>query len=249
MRRRGAGASAQPARSISPALQRARAAITGPRTWLAIIRTPSASASEAIGNPASMTSTPSAARRCASFSFSSVRIEKPGACSPSRNVVSKMVIRLPTVPPRWELRYSAARARSPIYSFLCLISFVYTSRNCMNLHDLTAFAAVAEERSFSRAARRLHRTQPAVSQAVRRLEEELGDRLFDRSSRNTVLTEAGTLLLDHASRLLRLATDARAAVRELHDMKRGRVIIGANEAAVHAVLPVIRDFTAEHPQV
>jgi DNA-binding transcriptional LysR family regulator len=119
----------------------------------------------------------------------------------------------------------------------------------MNLHDLTAFTAVAEERSFSRAARRLHRTQPAVSQAVRRLEEELGDRLFDRSSRNAVLTEAGTLLLDHASRLLRLATDARAAVRELHEMKRGRVIIGANEAAVHAVLPVIRDFTAEHPQV
>ena len=119
----------------------------------------------------------------------------------------------------------------------------------MNLHDLTAFAAVAEERSFSRAARRLHRTQPAVSQAVRRLEEELAERLFDRSSRVPVLTEAGTLLLDHASRLLRMASDAQAAVRELHEMKRGRVVIGANEAAVHAVLPFIRDFTAAHPQV
>ena len=55
---------------------------------------------------------------------------------------------------------------------------------------------------------RLHRTQPAVSQAIRRLEEELGDRLFDRSSQDGTLTEAGRLLQDYASRLLRLAADA-----------------------------------------
>ena len=119
----------------------------------------------------------------------------------------------------------------------------------MQLQDLHSFVTVAEERSFSKAARRLHRTQPAVSQAIRRLEEALGDRLFDRSSKNGALTDAGLLLREHALRLLRLASEAEAAVRELHEMRRGRVIIGANEAAVHSVLPYVRDFALAHPQV
>jgi DNA-binding transcriptional LysR family regulator len=119
----------------------------------------------------------------------------------------------------------------------------------MHLQDLTVFAAVASERSFSRAAKRLHRTQPAVSQAIRRLEDELGDRLFDRSSRDGTLTEAGRLLQDYASRLLRLASDASVALRELQQVRRGRVVIGANEAAVHSLLPAIGRFAAAHPQV
>ena len=98
----------------------------------------------------------------------------------------------------------------------------------MQLQDLTVFATVAAERSFSRAAKRLHRTQPAVSQAVRRLEDELGDRLFDRSSRDGTLTEAGRLLQDYAARLLQMAADAETAVRELQQVRRGRVVIGAN---------------------
>jgi DNA-binding transcriptional LysR family regulator len=118
----------------------------------------------------------------------------------------------------------------------------------MQLQDLHAFELVASERSFSKAAKKLRRTQPAVSQAVRRLEDELGERLFDRASRNGTLTEAGTLLREHASRLLRAAADAEAAVRELQQVRRGRVIIGANEAAVHSVLPIIQRFTREHPQ-
>jgi DNA-binding transcriptional LysR family regulator len=119
----------------------------------------------------------------------------------------------------------------------------------LQLPDLHAFVTVAEERSFSVAARRLHRTQPAVSQAIRRIEEELGDRLFDRSSRNGALTEAGTLLLEHARRLLRMVTEAQSAVRELQQVRRGRVVIGANEAAVHSLLPFVRDYAAGHPQV
>jgi DNA-binding transcriptional LysR family regulator len=119
----------------------------------------------------------------------------------------------------------------------------------MQLPDLAAFLAVAQDRSFSAAARRLHRTQPAISQAVRRIEDELGERLFDRSSRDGTLTEAGRLLHDYAQRLLGLASEAETAVRELQQVRRGRVIIGANEAAVHSLLPHVERFAAQHPNV
>jgi DNA-binding transcriptional LysR family regulator len=119
----------------------------------------------------------------------------------------------------------------------------------MQLDDLRTFMTVAEERSFSAAAKKLHRTQPAVSQGVRRLEETIGDRLFDRSSRNGRLTEAGVLLKEYATRLLRLASDAEVAVRELQHVRRGRVVIGANEAAVHTLLPVLQRFATAHPNV
>jgi DNA-binding transcriptional LysR family regulator len=118
----------------------------------------------------------------------------------------------------------------------------------MQLQDLSTFLTVASERSFSSAAKKLHRTQPAVSQAIRRLEEELGERLFDRTSRTGTLTEAGRLLQDYATRLMRLASDAEQAVRELQQVRRGRVVIGANEAAVHTLLPYIERFTRDHPQ-
>src|SRR6188474_1252521 len=75
----------------------------------------------------------------------------------------------------------------------------------MELAELRVFLTVASERSFSRAAAKLHRTQPAVSQAIRRLEEELGERLFDRSSKQGALTEAGRVLREYAQRLLRLS--------------------------------------------
>ena len=117
----------------------------------------------------------------------------------------------------------------------------------MQLQDLATFVTVASERSFSVAAKKLHRTQPAVSQAIRRLEEELGDRLFDRSVRNGALTEAGRLLQEYAARLLSLAADAETAVRELQQVRRGRVIIGANEAAVHTLLPFLDRFAKAHP--
>ena len=118
----------------------------------------------------------------------------------------------------------------------------------MDLAELQVFLTVATERSFSRAALRLHRTQPAVSQAIKRLEDELDERLFDRSSRGGQLTEAGKILLDYADRLTRLKNEAEGAVRELQDLRRGRVLIGANEAAVHVLLPVVQRFRKAHPQ-
>lgn len=119
----------------------------------------------------------------------------------------------------------------------------------MELSELRVFLKVASERSFSRAAMKLHRTQPAVSQSIRRVEEALGERLFDRSTKDATLTEAGRLLKDYAERLLRLEEEAEAAVRELRDLRRGRVLLGANEASVHAVLPLVARFRQEHPLV
>ena len=117
----------------------------------------------------------------------------------------------------------------------------------MELNELKVLQAVAAERSFSRAATRLHRTQPAVSQAIRRLEDELGERLFDRSSKGGRLTEAGTILLDYAERLTRLKDEAEGAVRELQELRRGRVVIGVNEAAVHVLLPIVVQFRETYP--
>lgn len=118
----------------------------------------------------------------------------------------------------------------------------------MDLPELQVFLAVATERSFSRAAARLNRTQPAVSQAVRRLEAELNERLFDRSSKGGRMTEAGQILFDYAQRLTHLKEEAEGAVRELQDLRRGRVVIGANEGAVHVLLPIVERFRDEHSQ-
>ena len=201
-------------------------------------RTASASASDAIGKPglddvhAERVELPrqrAASRRS--------RIEKPGACSPSRRVVSKIVRRLVDMSPPLISCTRAASLRQ-IYNFYFISELLMMA--AMQLQDLNAFLAVATERSFSRGRQELHRTQPAVSQAIRRLEDELGEQLFDRSSKNGTLTEAGRLLQDYAQRLLRLAEEAEAAVRELRRSRRGRVLIGANEAAVHTLLPLSR---------
>lgn len=119
----------------------------------------------------------------------------------------------------------------------------------MEFSELRVFLAVAAERSFSRAALKLHRTQPAISQSVRRLEEAVGERLFDRATKDATLTDAGRLLRDYADRLLRLSEEAASAVRDLRDLRRGRVLIGANEASVHAVLPLVARFRDAHPLV
>jgi DNA-binding transcriptional LysR family regulator len=119
----------------------------------------------------------------------------------------------------------------------------------MDLASLRIFLAVAEERSFSRAAAKVHRTQPAVSQAVKRLEDDLGEQLFDRSSKSGTLTEAGRVLQNYGQRLVRLAEETESAMRELRDLRRGRVLIGANEAAIHTLLPLIARFRKNLPDI
>ncbi|HEX7795916.1 MAG TPA: LysR family transcriptional regulator [Vicinamibacterales bacterium] len=119
----------------------------------------------------------------------------------------------------------------------------------MDLTALRIFLTVAEERSFSRAAAKVHRTQPAVSQAVKRLEDELGEQLFDRSSKSGTLTDAGRVLQNYGQRLVRLAEEAESAMRELRDLRRGRVLIGANEAAIHTLLPLMARFRQKIPDI
>ena len=116
----------------------------------------------------------------------------------------------------------------------------------MELGELKVFLTVAAERSFSRAATKLYRTQPAVSQAVRRLEEQLGERLFDRTTKNATLTEAGVVLLREGTRLVRLAEEAAAAVRRQSERGRAILRIAGSEIAAHVVLPSISTFLCRH---
>jgi DNA-binding transcriptional LysR family regulator len=119
----------------------------------------------------------------------------------------------------------------------------------MELNQLETFLAVAEERSFSRAAVRMHRTQPAISQVIRKLEESLGESLFDRASRDGSLTAAGTLLRDYAQRLLALRREASSALGELKSLERGHLQLAANEYTCMYLLPAIDAFRREFPHV
>lgn len=119
----------------------------------------------------------------------------------------------------------------------------------MDINQLEVLVAVAQEQSFSRAADRLHRTQPAISQAIRRLEAEIGESLFDRSSKDGTLTAAGQVLYDYAQQMLNLRRSAQASIRELSDLQRGKVSLSANEYTVMCLLPIIKLFRDIHPHV
>ena len=119
----------------------------------------------------------------------------------------------------------------------------------MELSQLETFLAVAEERSFSRAAVRLHRTQPAVSQVIRKLEASVGETLFDRAARDGSLTAAGMLLRDYAQRLLALRREASSALDELKSLERGRLQLAANEYTIMYLLPAIDQFRREFPHI
>ena len=119
----------------------------------------------------------------------------------------------------------------------------------MDLFQLETFLAVAGEGSFSRAAKKLFRTQPAISQTVRKLEEEVGEPLFDRSSREGILTDAGQVLLDYAQRLLNMRSEALLAMDELRELQAGKLSIAANEFTCLYLLPVLNEFRRLHPLV
>ncbi|HEY1984972.1 MAG TPA: LysR family transcriptional regulator [Terracidiphilus sp.] len=119
----------------------------------------------------------------------------------------------------------------------------------MELSQLETFLAVAEERSFSRAAVRLHRTQPAVSQVIRKLEASVGETLFDRAARDGSLTASGALLRDYALRLMALRREANSALDELKSLERGRLQLAANEYTCLYLLPAIDAFRRAYPHI
>jgi DNA-binding transcriptional LysR family regulator len=119
----------------------------------------------------------------------------------------------------------------------------------MDLQQLETFLAVVDERSFSRAAQRLSRTQPAVSQVIRKLEDELGEPLFERALRDGSLTAAGEVLRDYARRMVGLRAEAASAVRELKRLERGQLNLAANEYTTLYLLPLLDRFRRIAPHV
>src|SRR2546426_1527208 len=119
----------------------------------------------------------------------------------------------------------------------------------MDLGQLEVFLTVAREGRFSRAAEKLFRTQSAVSQTIHKLEEELGEPLLDRSSRDCLLTDAGRVLQEYAERLLNLRNDAQEALVELRELHKGKLAIAANEFTALYLLPVLAEFRRLHPMI
>ena len=119
----------------------------------------------------------------------------------------------------------------------------------MDLYQLEAFAAVAQERSFSRAALRLHRTQSAVSQTIAKLEDQLGEKVFERSSRDGTMTAAGKVLLEYAEELLNLRERAKDAIAELRSLHEGKLTVAANEFTSICLLPTLHVYRRMHPAI
>ena len=119
----------------------------------------------------------------------------------------------------------------------------------MEHYLLQVFLTVATEKSFSRAAERLLRTQPAVSLALQRLEQELGEKLIDRSGKELILTDAGNTVLDYARRFQSLQQELDNALAELRDNSAGRLSIGANESTTVYLLRHIRRYRELYPKI
>ena len=119
----------------------------------------------------------------------------------------------------------------------------------MELYPLHVFLTIAAEKSFSRAAEKLLRTQPAVSLALQRLELELGEKLIDRSAKDLVLTDAGQTVLEYARRFENLSQEMANALAELRDNSAGRLAIGANESTTLYLLGHIERYRQLYPKV
>ncbi|MDH4064734.1 MAG: LysR family transcriptional regulator [Acidobacteriota bacterium] len=119
----------------------------------------------------------------------------------------------------------------------------------MELSQLEAFLAVIREGSFSAAAKALYRTQPAISQTIKRLEDEVGRPLFDRASRRGLLTDAGRVLAVHAERLVNFRQQALAALDDVRQLRSGRLTVAANELTCLYLLPVLHEYRRLYPDV
>jgi DNA-binding transcriptional LysR family regulator len=119
----------------------------------------------------------------------------------------------------------------------------------MELYLLQTFLTVANEKSFSRAGEKLLRTQPAVSLAIQRLENELGEKLIDRSAKDLLLTDAGKIVTEYARRFDNLRLEMENTLAELRDNAAGRLVIGANESTTLYMLEHIARYRRMYPKV
>ena len=119
----------------------------------------------------------------------------------------------------------------------------------MELYPLKVFLTVATERSFSRAGEKLLRTQPAISLAVQRLENDLGEKLLDRSGREMILTDAGKIVLEYCRRFENLERELENSLAEMRDMASGRLVIGANETTSLYLMKHIVAYRRQYPKV
>ena len=119
----------------------------------------------------------------------------------------------------------------------------------MDLFQLQTFMAVVQEGSFSRAAQKLHRSQPAISQTIRKLEEELSEPLLDRSSRDGTMTDAGEVIYEYAQKMVNMRAEAQGALAELRELHRGKLSIAANEFTSLYLLPLLDEFRRLYPTI
>jgi DNA-binding transcriptional LysR family regulator len=120
----------------------------------------------------------------------------------------------------------------------------------MTLRQIEVFLAIARDKSFSVAARRIHLSQPTASEHMQELEKELGATLFTRRGRAIALTEAGRVFETYAARILADVAGARQAVVELDGLKRGSLLIGASTTPGIYLLPgLIGEFRSRHPGI
>jgi LysR family cyn operon transcriptional activator len=122
--------------------------------------------------------------------------------------------------------------------------------DAMLLRHIRYFLAVAEHGGFTRAAAALHVSQPALSQQIRQLEETLGAELFDRSGRNTRLTDAGTAYLQHARRALLDLEAGKRALHDVRDLSRGSLRLGVMPTLASCLVgPLAASFHRRHPGI
>jgi LysR family hydrogen peroxide-inducible transcriptional activator len=120
----------------------------------------------------------------------------------------------------------------------------------MEMHQLRYFLAVAKTGSFSRAAEECHVAQPSLSQQILKLEDELGEKLFERLRRRTTLTGAGELFRHRAERIVREVDEARREVQDLQGELRGKIELGVLPTIAPYLLPrIVRAFTEKYPAV
>ena len=120
----------------------------------------------------------------------------------------------------------------------------------MTLEQLKTFIQIAELRSFSEAAKKVHLSQPSVSCHIISLEQELGTQLFDRLGKKIVITKQGEILLKYAKEIIDLEQRARLAINDVLNVKRGEIKLGSSTIpGAYILLPLIQKFNQENPQV